>query len=189
MKKLLSVVLALVLCLSFAACGEEGGINEASGKYIIGGVKLGMTAEQIEEHRKENDSADVYINEFSADKAVYGHTVLRESVSWAVFAEYLGEDFGEDRYSVLYHMDENLYSVQISLFPPSQSELEDWFYAIVAKYVDLMGEEYEIEEYADSGIRVTFKNDDVKVMIDAWQGSTKAVYVYVTSPNRDHPTT
>ncbi|MBR6693896.1 MAG: hypothetical protein IKL62_02995 [Clostridia bacterium] len=195
MKKLLSIVLVLIMCLSFAACGDEGGINQDSGKYIPGGVCLGMNADEIKEARSES-SVGVVESDFATKN--YGHTVLGEILFGKAVKEYFDAsdmDWDVDP-SIDYHLngDGKLYSVEVHISFDSSSDYQDALDAVVGKYVEVVGEEPEITEETKNNAYADWQTDSAKIRVEVYGtgpygGSINSWYIniLVTDPGSDHP--
>ncbi len=184
-KKLTALILALIFCLSLAACGDK--VSKESAKYIPGGTQFGMSTKQVIDTRGEGPYGTT-VGENSIYTKQYGHTCLHESFADSAIEDFCGEEINTKMAaSITYHMDKNLYSVEVYLSFDSQSDLEDAFYALGGKYNELFGEDPEWEEYSTYGAKATWENKTAKVTLDAWQGGTKTVTLYVTKPGKAHP--
>lgn len=196
MKKLTALLLALIMCLSFAACGDEGGVNTDSGKYIPGGVCLGMNADEIKEARSEALYDGVEEYDFSTKK--YGHTVLRENFFGMVVNEYF------DAYDIEwvlepgieYHLngDGRLYSTNISVSFDSERKYEDALNAVVGKYVEIIGEDPEITDVSNHNAYADWQTDSAKIRVEVLaygpyggKVDTWNIDIWVTDPGSDHP--
>ena len=195
MKKLLSIVLFLIMCLSFAACGDEGGINQDSGKYIPGGVCLGMNADEIKEARSES-SLGVVESDYATKN--YGHTVLCEVLFGKAVNEYFDAYDIEWRVEpgIEYHLngDGRLYSTNISVSFDSKRNYEDAIEVILTHYIELIGEDPEVTEENENHMYADWQTDSAKIRVEVLaygpyggKVDTWNIDIWVTDPGSDHP--
>lgn len=188
MKKLTAILVALIMCLSFAACGDEGA-NTSSSKYIPGGTYFGMSVDEVLDARKD---APYGVEKSDLFTKRYGHTVVTESINAKVFKEYFGDSvFGDfSSASIYYHFDdgEKLYAVEAYLSGSSESAWEDGMNVIVGHYEDLIGEEPEIEGKSASVATATWKMDDANIVVEIWDGDTiYSIETWIVAPDKEIP--
>jgi len=188
MKKAIAVLLSLILCLSFAACGDEGEVKTDSGKYIPGGTCFGMNVDEIKKARSE---AKYGLMENPNVSKGYGHTVYSETEFGNEAKEYFGgnELSKSVMHTVNYHINDDgkLYSVDLYYIFTTERDLENALNTVVNHYTDLIGAEAEVTEQTHS-IRGEWELDSAQIIVEAFfDDSLYVLDVWVTAPGNDRP--
>ncbi|MBR6693901.1 MAG: hypothetical protein IKL62_03020 [Clostridia bacterium] len=187
MKKLLSIVLVLILCLSFAACGDDEAVSGES--YIPLGIHLGMSEEELCSARGVEKRDDLFDS--------YGHTVYWEMSGLGDdMIEYFGDEkfdsekhFGDEFVSAAwYHFNDEgkLYSVQIEFAYEKEAEAENAFNDVLSYYEELFGTEPEVSE-DEYTVTCDFENDSVKLRLLGGGLLGRMLDILITDPGSDHP--